>query len=397
MKNKSIHVILNLLRHEMGSPLGGFQDLFDFPIKLGMTRWSVLLFFVLGVSVLFFLTQHSGAQEQNQQVYDVACEVKDVPTLKDCIQQAKDKKTDLIKITSIVECISKDDCEIDMSDMTTPLKMYGISNTETGFKRIGQFDYSLFTFKNNHDIVIGSFMIDDSSVGDCAALGAPCPPAIVFEGTKDSMIDQLRTLNTKGTSVSILSSKNIVIKNSVFNGSQNHSLVVSNGTSVSRTIQVEQNTFTDSGSNALIFSASDGKNSIRQNTFTHNHKDSLYDGCVGVCTASQLRILPFTKDILIEKNTISDGSIDTYTAFGLYASGIEIAPQLVENATLRCNKIFSNTGNGVVIPDRTASTKTINMTKNSIYNNGINVNFYLQPDDNVQNNCFDASCKVDGC
>jgi hypothetical protein len=352
---------------------------------------------ILVISTGVFVTQRSGAQEQNQQAYDIACEVKDVATLKDCVQQAKEGKYNLIKVSAIVECTSKEDCAVDLSNIDTSLKIYGINNTDTGFKRTEQFDYSLFTFKNSKNFVIGSFLIDDSSQGNCSALGSPCPPAIVVENSSNNTIDQLRTRGVKNTGVSIASSSNIVIKNSVFQASQNHGVIVTNGDSKSADIHLEQNTFTDNSANALVFAASDGANSITKNTFQHNHREAIYGECTGICNASQLHIMPNTKNILIANNTIGGGIIDLYNPFGLYASGIEIAPDSVENATVQCNTISTNTGNGIVIPNRTASSKPINIKQNTIFDNGINFNVATTSADQVRDNCFDASCKVEGC
>jgi hypothetical protein len=364
-------------------------------MKLHKILFIICLVVVGFVSV--FLTQHSGAQEQNQQAYDIACEVKDVATLKDCVQQAKEGKYNLIKIAAIVECTSKEDCAVDLSNIDISLKIYGINNTDTGFKRTGQFDYSLFTLKNTKSIVIGSFLIDDSSEGNCSALGSPCPPAMLVESSKNNVIDQLRTRGVKNTGVSIVSSENIVIKNSVFQASQNHGVVVTNGDSKSSNIQLEQNTFTDSSATALVFAASDGTNSIIKNTFQHNHREAIYGECTGICNASQLHIMANTKNILIANNTISGGLINLYNPFGLYASGIEIASELVENATLRCNTISNNTGNGIVIPDRAASSKSIELKQNAIFDNGIDLNVATTSADQIGDNCFSSSCKIAGC
>lgn len=348
MRNKLMCVILNLIQ--------------DLP-----TRWSLLFFafFLVGVSIVLF-TRHTIAQEKSQQAYDVACEISDVPTLQDCIKRAKNKEYDLIKIIKIIECQSKDDCAIDLSGVEKAIKIYGITNTDTGFKRTGNFDYSLFTIKNSKDIVIGSFLIDDTSEGGCPG---SCPPAIVIENSTNITVDQLSAKSVKSTAISVKDASSIAIKDSVF---------------------------TDSSSAALLFSA-DGTNSITNNTFMHNHKDALYEACRGICTGAQVQILPNTKNVRIEKNIIRDGQIDIYNAFGLYASGIEIAGRDVGSVTMSCNKIYGNSGNGVVIPNRETSTQQVIMKQNAIYNNGINVNVETGPQDQVDNNCFDFSCKIDGC
>lgn len=317
----------------------------------------------------FFATQYSGAQEQNQQAYDIACDVKDVPTLKDCFEKAKNGEYNLIKITRIIECTSKDDCAIDLSNLHISLKIYGTS-TDTGFKRIGNFDYSLFTIKNSSDIIIGGFLIDDTSSGDCSAQGISCPPAMIIDASKNIVIDQLRTKAVKNSGISVKDASSITIKNSVF---------------------------ADSSGTAVVFLANSGENIITNNTFTHNHKASFFQDCVGICIGAQVSILPNTKNLTVSKNTIKDGSIDVYGPLGLYASGIDIAGENVEAVTVSCNTISNNSGNGIVIGQQQASTKDITIGKNKLYGNGIDVNVIGLPQNTIENNCFDASCKVEGC
>jgi len=334
--------------------------------KLMRVIWSLLLFafFLVGFSIVLF-SRNTTAQEKNQQAYDVACEVTDVATLKECIKRAKNKEYDLIKIMKIIECRSKDDCEIDLSGVEKAIKIYGITNTDTGFKRTGNFDYSLFTIKNSKDIFIGSFLIDDTSEGGCTG---SCPPAFVIENSTNITVDQLSTKSSKSTALSVKDASSITIKDSVF---------------------------TDSSSTALVFSA-DGTNSITNNTFTHNHKDALSEACRGVCIEAQVYIMSNTKNVAISRNIIKDGRIDLFDPLGLYASGIDISGEGVENIMISCNKVYDNTGNGIVV-NQQSSTKNITIEKNTIYGNGIDLNVPTQPQNTIQNNCFDFSCQIAGC
>lgn len=319
---------------------------------------------VCAINIVFLMVRHTTAQEKNQQAYDVACEVTDIPSLKDCVQQARDKKVDLIKISKMIECTSKDDCAVDLSNIETSLKIYGITNGENGFRRTNSFDYSIFTLKNTKNVVIGNFLIEDT-VGECV----DCPPSITIADSENITVDQLYTKATKGVAVSVTTSSYIGIKNSRFENSQ---------------------------TSALHFSAK-GTNAISNNTFIHNHQKAVYGECTGICDAAQVRILQDTETILIDHNTIRDGFIDIYNGFGLYASGIELAATNIKKATISCNKIYNNTGNGLVIPSRTASTSQIILQKNAIYNNGINVNYYTGPQDKIEDNCSVSGCKVVGC
>lgn len=363
MRNKLMRVILNLIQDLSGFPIPPRGLPTSWGSKSGMTRWSLLLFLVLGIGIFFF-AHRTTAQEQNQQAYDVACEVTDVPTLQECVRKAKNKEYDLIRIMNIVECVSKDDCAIDLSNVDKAIKIYGV-NTDTGFKRTGNFDYSLFTIKNSKDIVIGSFLIDDTSEGSCTG---SCPPAIVIENSTNITVDQLRAKSVKSTAISVKNASSITIKDSVF---------------------------TDSSSAALVFSA-DGTNSITNNTFTHNHKGASFADCVGICTGAQVYIMPNTKNVTFSKNIVKDGNIDIYDALGLYASGIDVAGENVENVTLSCNKIYNNTGNGIVIPQQ-SSTTGIRIEKNSVYKNGIDLNLNTVSQNTNQDNCFSSSCQAAGC
>lgn len=355
-----IYTLVNVIPHLMRDPRTRFR------VKPGMTGWRFLLFGILFVGIsIIFLAHKTTAQEKSQQAYDVACEISDVPTLQDCIKRAKNKEYDLIKIIKIIECQSKDDCAIDLSGVEKAIKIYGITNTDTGFKRTGNFDYSLFTIKNSKDIVIGSFLIDDTSEGGCPG---SCPPAIVIENSTNIIVDQLSAKSVKSTAISVKDASSIAIKDSVF---------------------------TDSSSAALLFSA-DGTNSITNNTFMHNHKDALYEACRGICTGAQVYIMSNTKNVAISRNIIKDGRIDLFDPLGLYASGIDISGEGVENIMISCNKVYDNTGNGIVV-NQQSSTKNITIEKNTIYGNGIDLNVSTQPQNTIQNNCFDFSCKIDGC
>jgi hypothetical protein len=351
------------------------------------------LFLLSIFSVLTILiTRHIVAQENVQQVLDIACIAKDVPSYKDCIQKVQDGKTDFVKITEMLDCQSQDDCAIRLSDIKRTVLIYGATNTGSGFRRVNNYNYALFTLQNSSKISLGSFLIDDGNTTFCP-VGTTCPPLILVQNSEKVLIESLITRSAKNTVILVQGSKNTIVRKSNFDNSENHAIEVQNP---STDTTIENNTFRNSWSNAVVFSSL-GENFIRGNTFTHNHMTPAYNNCEGFCVGAQLHILSNTKNVTIKKNKILDGSIDTYTAFGMYATGIEISPTNVEKATISCNTIYNNSGNGVVISNRTLSTKQMIMEKNTISNNGLNTNFYLNAVDEIRDNCFDASCKVDGC
>lgn len=352
-----------------------------------------ILFFILFLTVLVggasvFIT-HTIAQDKTQQAFDVACIAQDVASFKDCIQQLQDNKTDFIKITEMISCTNQNDCAIRLTNIRRPVIIYGSSTTQAGFIRTENFNYSLFTLQNVSGVNIGGFLLEDR--GNPCENGF-CSPLITVQDSENVLIESLHTISAINTAVFVSNSKKTAVRKSLFDNSQTHAVVIERSSDTS----IEDTTFSNSWSNALVFS-SQGTNIISRNTFLHNQSKGIYQNCGSTCTGAQLIIAEGTGKVLVEKNKIKQGSVDVYDTFGLTTSGIELAGSQIEQATLRCNEISSNSGNGIVLTNRNDTFKSITVEKNSIFSNGIDLNVLQQATDVIEENCLTKSCRVPSC
>jgi hypothetical protein len=347
--------------------------------------------FICIVLIAAFVVKHSGAQEKVQQVLDIACIAKDVSSFKDCVQKIQDGQTDFIKITDMITCQSQDDCAVRLSNIKRTVLIYGATNTGSGFKRVNNFNYAIFTLQDSQNISIGGFLIDDSSEPSCP-VGTVCPPAILVQNSEKILIESLNTKSVKNTAVMIQGSKNTIIRKSFFDDSETHAIEIQ----TSADTKIESNTVKNTQSNGVTFSSL-GQNSITGNTFIHNNRAIYSTNCGSTCIGGQLQIMPGTGTVLVRKNIIQDGTIDVYGGFGLTASGIEIAGQNIDSVTLSCNTIVNNSGNGVVQTNRDASFKSVQLLQNIFTQNGIDVNIPFAASDKNEGNCYQVGCRVDGC
>lgn len=359
-----------------------------------MKKVAILFFVIFFAVISIVLVRHTTAQEKVQQFLDVACVAEDLASFKQCLQDVFDKKTDFIKITKVIICENQSDCAFSISGINRAVLIYGVSNTGSGFRRTGELNYSLFTIQNSSKVSIGGMLIDDTN-GLCA-LGN-CQPMVLVKDSENILIDGLNTKSALGSAVVVQGSVKTVIKKSVFNDSANHGIEIQNmPDKISSESAIESNTFKNSGTSALVL-ASFGKNIISGNTFEKNHRSASFSGCGDLCSGAQMVIASPSGSIKIDKNIVRNGSIDVYSPFGLTASGVQISGSDIEQVTLRCNTITANTGNGLVVANRTDSFQKLEVEKNKFIMNGIDVNVVPLSSDVIKNNCFNDSCVLDGC
>lgn len=321
------------------------------------------------------------------QTVPAICQAADSKSLQDCIQKIASNEAHYIEITGQIFCSGKNSCRFVVENINRPIVILGRPGTAAGFKRSDSYDYEIFTINNSSHVQIGNLIFDENADGACTTI---CAATIGIYNSSDIVVDGVTLLHAKRMGLALSNVRNVVVRNSTFTNAAWFGLWTDTfGGNVSQTVSIENNRFTDIGSNALYFanvaSVEGGQSRIRNNIFTHNHRKAIFHVCGEAgnepCGGGQLYIEK-SMYLIIENNVIQNGMTDD--ASRAPVSGIELNPN-IHYVTITNNNIHDHTGYGIYMNQGTTSPSNIAIVKNAFARNwGGDVNV---PDALVAENC----------
>lgn len=423
----------------------------------GVVHLFVILLLLAGVGIGLYLVQHPAIfkPRADEAVADPSlCKASDAKSFGECLFLARINPTiNRIEVTKQIICSSKTECTnigsaggFALQERTGSLTIFGTPGTNAGIKRINEYNYTLLGIGSNVSNLTLKDLIFDETTAYCRYIkaGTPdqldddCAGTLVLGSNIDNVtVENITILHSKGNAISVRQAKNLTIRKSIIFDAGGNGIWFDDGKKeddywcqhpdynlvhlcpvdpnlVNRNIIIENNLIADShiaGIEFYAYGESASKPSfIRNNIFTHNHKDSLYVVCPppasnanppvvgGHCPGGQLAF-GRSEWLAIQDNIIRDGTIDekkpndpyfpapgsaaqgggegkTFKELGLVSAGIELGGQ-IHNITILTNRIYGVEGNAIHA-DFTKNDGTthnydinnINIVRNQLYNNG---------------------------
>lgn len=358
-----------------------------------------LLFIITAITISVF-TATLYAQEpppdpntvsENLRLEEYACRARDAESFKACLVEARQTGVPFIRIDAPIICESRTDCEFNMSNMKSFLKIAPAA-PEFKFIRSSDFGYTLLNIQNSGQIELASLTFEDQSETGCPQ-GTTCPPLISINTSTNIKLDKVTFNKTQNTSVKIADTRGIEIYNSTFKDSYRSAVEISTA-NFTDGLRIENNTFENNAGAALIFQSNSlgSQSLVQNNNFINNHSNGAYADCTYPCTGAQIKINGPTSNLRIAKNSITGGINTALDSLGLYASGIEIAGQNIKSTALYCNEITGNRGSGIVQVPPFINITGVTISENKLTGNGLNLNIPTVPADDT--NCYTKECKL---
>lgn len=358
---------------------------------------AVVLLIIIGVLVGVYLVQNRQIF-QPRAAQSSLCQASDTGGVHQCLNRLNSGEVSSVEIKGQITCSGSNTCNFPEIKNTSPAAIYGTPNQQAGFRRTDNYNYKLFKVRDAANLTIANLTFDDVSPDDC---GDSCHNSpITLYGGSNIVLDNNTYKNSKYMGIEVYNTKNLVIKNSHFQNNGWFGL----WTDRAESINVENNLFQDNKSNAILGSftgTSSNQSRIRNNTFTHNHRDVIFFVCGGpekACPGGQVDITPPTQHLVIERNVIKDGRIDNWDSKGFFAAGLELNADTHDLWVVN-NAIYNNTGSGIVVNDANQpSNYNINITNNSVFRNINNSEWNIRfPGANIRDNCTASSgCDIPG-
>jgi len=352
---------------------------------------SILILIALLVLPSTYAQEDPQAPSENLSLEEFACIAKDPQSFKDCLIEAKTTGMPFIKITAPIICQSRNDCNFDMSNLKSFLRI-SPKSPENKFIRKTDFGYSLINIQNSVEIELTGLTFEDQSDNGCPQ-GVICPAFVSVKNSSNIKFDKVTFQKTQGISLQIIDSRGISILNSAFKDSYRSAVNIT-AKDFTEKIKIENNLFENNSGSALTFQSDvlGNTSTISNNTFINNHSKGAYEDCVYPCTGAQIKVLGPTTNLRIVDNNISGGTNTALDSLGLYSSGIEIGGQNIKQTMLYCNEISDNRGSGIVQSPPFTNIVGVLISENKIWGNGLNLNIPTATPDT--NNCYTQECKL---
>lgn len=314
------------------------------------------------------------------------CAVTDTLSLKDCFQKVLTNTVDFVEVKNLITCSGDQACAVSLPNITNrPVYIFGTPNSNVGFKRLDSFKYYIFNISSSSNISFVNLHFDENVLATCAYPTGGCVSPITISNSSNLYLDNLKIEYSKVMGIEISNSKEVTIQNSTIS----YSSVFGIWSSQNISTRYLHNNFNDTKSNAILFESSspiDKPSIIAGNTFTHNHRDAIFNSCNGPCGGGQL-LVSNSSNVIIENNTIINGKIETYPM--IPSSGIEFSLPLT-NIQIKRNSIHNNTGWGIVVNGSSLTPNNVTIDQNMLYSN--NAGNIVFPNAVQGNNCFSTYC-----
>ena len=175
---------------------------------------SLFLISQLLTPTVFAQTDPSGQARDTLFLDELACQAKDPAGVKKCIEEVKNTKIPLVKITAPIICKSPLECNFEIKNIKTDTIFFA-AKSEFAIIRENDFSYPVFTIEGSSGIRFYEMNFEDRGQGGCP-LGTLCPTMLSIKSSDNIQIDRSEFLNIRGNAASVSDSRHISVVNSSF-------------------------------------------------------------------------------------------------------------------------------------------------------------------------------------